>query len=92
MSFLAEPWVWASAAVVLAGLEMVLPGFLLLGFAVGAGGVAGLLALGASWMTGSVAVTLLVFAVISLVAWIAMRRIFAFKGASVKTFDHDIND
>jgi hypothetical protein len=32
------------------------------------------------------------FAVLSLVAWIVLRRLFDLKTGSVKTFEHDIND
>ena len=82
-------WVWAAAALVFAILEVLLPGYILLGFAAGAAGVAILLGIGAALPMSSL---LLVFAVVSLVAWIAMRKAFGLQAGSVKTFDHDIND
>ena len=35
---------------------------------------------------------LLVFAVLSLAAWLILRRVFALPKGQVKTFDTDIND
>jgi membrane protein implicated in regulation of membrane protease activity len=88
-------WVWGVAAIVLAVGEVILPSFVLLGFAIGAGIVALILLVGgplALWLGGSVPVLLLVFAVISLVAWIGLRRWLGVYRGQVKTFDHDIND
>lgn len=82
-------WMWAAAALVFAILEVLLPGYILLGFAAGAAGVAILLGIGAAL---PISALLLVFAVVSLAAWIAMRKVFGLRGGSVKTFDHDIND
>jgi len=88
-------WVWMVAAGILAMLELLAPAFVFLGFAVGAAAT-GLLQLAggpfASWLDGSVPLLALFFAVVSLLAWLAMRRIFGLKGGSVKTFEHDIND
>ena len=83
-------WVWAVAAIALMGLEVLAPGFIFLGFGVGAGIVALLLALG---LFGSnIAVILLIFAVLSLMAWLAMRRVFGLRKGQVKIWDKDIND
>jgi membrane protein implicated in regulation of membrane protease activity len=88
-------WAWWIAALVLAIVETLLPGYVFLGFAAGAG-VTGLVLLldgpPAAWLAASLPSLLLVFAVASLAAWLVMRRVFAYKGASVKTFDRDIND
>lgn len=88
-------WAWAVAGLVLAILEVVLPGWIFLGFAVGAGIVALLLAVGgptAAAMAGSVPLLLVVFAVLSLIAWIVFRKVFGLRGGGVKTFDSDINE
>ena len=90
-----EWWVWAVAGLVLAILEVVVPGWIFLGFALGAGATALLLAAGGPLgapMAGSIAILLVVFAVLSLVAWIVLRKLFGLRGGSVKTFDHDINE
>ncbi|MGR3715086.1 MAG: NfeD family protein [Shimia sp.] len=83
-------WIWLAGALVLAILEILAPGFVFLGFAVGAAAV-GLLLLGPAQLL-SIPMILLVFAALSLVAWLIMRRIFALPTGQVKTFDHDIND
>jgi len=88
-------WAWAVAALVLGCLEMVLPGFILLGFAIGAGVVAALFLVGgpvALWMAGSLPLTLVLFAALSLVAWIALRRAIGLRTGQVELFEKDIND
>jgi membrane protein implicated in regulation of membrane protease activity len=90
-----EWWIWASAALVLAVAEVILPGFVLLGFAIGAGVVALILLVGgplAVWLAGSLPVLLLVFAVVSLVAWLSLRRWLGVYKNQVRNFDHDINE
>ncbi|SMP22477.1 NfeD family protein [Shimia sagamensis] len=83
-------WVWLAAALVLAILEVLAPGFIFLGFAVGAA-LVGLALLGPLQLL-SVPMILLVFAALSLIAWLVMRRVFALPKGQVKTFNHDIND
>lgn len=83
-------WVWLSAALVLGIVEVLAPGFVFLGFAIGAAAVAALLATtGAIW---SPPLLLLVFAALSLVAWLAMRRYFSRPKGQVKIITEDIND
>ena len=41
---------------------------------------------------GGIATTILVFAVLSLIAYLLMRRVFGLKTGSVKIWDRDIND
>jgi inner membrane protein len=82
-------WVWAAAAVALVILETLLPGYVLLGFGIGAGVVSLLTATGADL---GLEVLLLIFAVVSLIAWIAMRKIFGQPGDEARRIDHDIND
>lgn len=89
-----EWWVWGVAAIALAVGEVILPSFVLLGFAIGAGAIALILLVGgplAVWLGGSLPVLLLVFAVISLVSWLALRRWLGVYKGQVKTFDRDIN-
>ncbi|WP_166417289.1 NfeD family protein [Cochlodiniinecator piscidefendens] len=82
-------WVWAAAALVLGILEILIPGTILLGFAIGAGVVAILFAFGVPL---TLPVTLVVFAVASLIAWIIVRRIVGVNRTQVKVWDTDIND
>ncbi|MDC0657105.1 hypothetical protein N6L27_03760 [Leisingera sp. SS27] len=82
-------WVWGAGALVLAILEVLAPGFVFLGFAIGAAIVGLLLLAGASF---TLPLLLLIFAALSLAAWLVMRRVFALPKGQVKTFNHDIND
>ncbi|MCO4848619.1 MAG: hypothetical protein KC448_11690 [Yoonia sp.] len=82
-------WVWFSAALILATAEVLVPGYVFLGFALGA------LSLGLVLTVvqlGGLAITLVIFAVFSLIAYLAMRRVFGLKTGSVKIWDRDIND
>ncbi len=83
-------WVWLAAALVLAILEVLAPGFIFLGFAIGAA-LVGVALLGPLKLL-SVPMVLLVFAALSLAAWLVLRRVFALPKGQVKTFKHDIND
>lgn len=84
-------WVWCAAALVLAILEVLVPGFVFLGFAIGALACGLLLAALGTGALGLPAL-LFVFAGLSLIAWLLLRRYFALPKGQVKTFDHDIND
>ncbi|MBR9766739.1 MAG: hypothetical protein GYB53_25290 [Rhodobacteraceae bacterium] len=82
-------WAWMAAGVVLLALEMLVPGFLFLGFALGALVVGVLLLIGVtvalSWM-------LLLFALFSLIAWAVLRRVMGVRKGQVKMWDRDINE
>jgi membrane protein implicated in regulation of membrane protease activity len=83
-------WVWIVFGGVLAILEVALPGFILLGFAVAAV-ITGLLML-IGVLGGSLSVMLLVFALASLGAWLGLRRVFGRHEGQVKVWQKDIND
>lgn len=85
-----EWWVWMSGAVVLATLEVLIPGYIFLGFALGAAMMGLLILFGVS--ASGLALTLVVFAVLSLVSYLAMRRFFGLKTGQVKIWDTDVND
>jgi membrane protein implicated in regulation of membrane protease activity len=70
-------------------LEILAPGYIFLGFAIGAiltgavvgfGPAAGLPAL------------LLIFAILSVLAWLVLRRTMGVRSGQVKIWDRDIND
>lgn len=90
MALWQEWWVWMVAGAVLAILEVLIPGFILLGFAIGAGITGVLLWFGA--LGGSLAVLLLVFGLFSLIAWLALRSLVGVRHGQVKIWDRDIND
>ena len=83
-------WAWVVLGVALAVLEVLVPGFIFLGFAIGAVVTGGLVGLGA--LGSNVPMLVLVFAVLSLVAWVLLRRLVGVKAGQVKVWDKDIND
>jgi len=85
-----EWWVWMSGALILATLEVLIPGYIFLGFAIGAGVMGLLILLGVS-ATG-LALTLVIFAILSLISYLAMRKYFGLKTGQVKIWDTDVND
>lgn len=88
-------WVWLAVALGLGILEVLAPGFILLGFAIGAALVGGLLALGGpvgGTLASSLATTLVLFALFSLLAWVLLRRTMGLRKGQVKHWDHDINE
>ncbi len=90
-----EYWVWFAAAIVLGILEILAPGYILLGFAIAAGliGFVFLFEGGlAGYLAGSLPVTLVVFAAVALVVWVVMRKLFGAREGSVKVWEKDIND
>ncbi|WP_375255874.1 NfeD family protein [Yoonia sp.] len=90
MALWTEWWVWMSGALILATLEVLIPGYIFLGFAVGAGVMGLLILLGVS-ATGF-ALTLVIFAVLSLISYLAMRKVFGLKKGQVKVWETDVND
>lgn len=85
-----EWWVWMAAAVALAILEVIAPGYIFLGFALGAFFMGAMVGLGLAGF--SLPWALVVFAVLSLVAFLALRRFFGIRNGQVKIWDRDIND
>jgi membrane protein implicated in regulation of membrane protease activity len=79
-----------SGALILATLEVLIPGYIFLGFAIGAGVMGLLILLGVS-ATG-LALTLVIFAILSLISYLAMRKYFGLKTGQVKIWDTDVND
>jgi membrane protein implicated in regulation of membrane protease activity len=82
-------WVWVAAALLLAVIEIVLPGFLFLGFAIGAA-VMGLLLVFAP-LALSLPLLLVIFGVLSLISWTVLRRIFRLKDGQVRRVYDDVN-
>ena len=83
-------WVWLCAALVFGLVEVLAPGFIFLGFALGALIMSGIVAF--SLLNLSLSAKLAVFAILSLIAWYGLRRAFKPPTGTVKTFEHDIND
>ncbi|MBB5720991.1 membrane protein implicated in regulation of membrane protease activity [Loktanella ponticola] len=83
-------WVWMSAALLLATAEVIIPGWIFLGFAMGALVMGALLLIGVAGM--SLPITLVIFAVLSLGSYLGLRWMFGLKTGQVTFFDTDIND
>lgn len=85
-----QAWVWIVAGVVLGALEMLLPGFYLLGLAIGAV-LVGLL-IWAGVLGANLPLMLLVGAVAAALAWWLLRRFVGVREGQIKFWDRDIND
>ncbi|MFZ7092168.1 NfeD family protein [Primorskyibacter sp. 2E233] len=88
-------WVWIAAALALGILEMLVPAFLFLGFALGAGLTGLTLLFGggfAVWLGASLPRLLVYFAVLSLIGWLILRKAVGVRRGQVKIWDRDIND
>ena len=83
-------WVWIVAGFLLGMLEIIMPGYIFLGFAIGA--VASGILVGIGVAPASPALLVLIFAVCSLVAWLVLRRTMGVRAGQVKVWDRDIND
>lgn len=81
-------WVWLVAAIGLAILEVVMPTFIFLGFAIGAAVVALLLLIP---LEIGLTALLAVFAGLSLIAWIVLRRVFRSADDQTRIIHEDIN-
>ena len=82
-------------ALALAFLEVMVPGYIFLGFAVGAAVTGLILAVGgpaSAALAGSAPATAIVFALASLIAWIVLRRVMGVRKGQVKVWDRDINE
>lgn len=88
-------WIWMAGALLLAFLEVLVPSWVFLGFAIGAAVTGLVFAFGgplAAWLAGSLPLTLVVFAVLSLLAWLLLRRAVGVRKGQVKIWDRDINE
>ena len=83
-------YVWAIAGVALAALEVIIPGFIFLGFAIGAI-VTGLLVL-IGVFSANVPLTVLAFALLSLAAFFAVRKVVGVTKHQKKIWTKDIKD
>jgi membrane protein implicated in regulation of membrane protease activity len=82
-------WAWVILGFALGVLEILVPGFIFLGFAIGAVVTGAIVGLG---VPASVPALILIFAVVSVVAWLVLRRVVGVREGQVKVWDRDIND
>ncbi len=82
-------WVWVAGGFLLGALEVVVPGFIFLGFALGAVLTGVLVALD---VTHAFAPLIFLWAVLSGLSWLGLRAVFGGRPGQVKLWDRDIND
>lgn len=82
-------WVWVAGGFLLGALEVAVPGFIFLGFAIGAVLTGITVALG---VTHAFAPLILIWAVLSGLSWLGLRAVFGGRPGQVKLWDRDIND
>lgn len=86
-------WIWVVAALVMGIIEIFVPAFFFLGMAAAAGIIGLGLAVGGLGLIGvSLPILIFIFAVISLVFTILLRRWLGVRRGQVKTWHTDIND
>jgi len=83
-------WVWVVGGFGLGVLEVLVPGFIFLGFAIGGVLTGVLVAVGV--LGANLPVLMLVFAVLSVSAWLGLRATMGVRRGQVKLWDRDIND
>ncbi len=83
-------WVWIVGGFALGVLEVLVPGYVFLGFALGAI-LTGIL-IGLGLLSASAPFMLLVFALASLGAWIVLNKTLGMQKGQVKVWDKDINE
>ncbi|OWY12936.1 hypothetical protein B6V72_08995 [Thioclava sp. F34-6] len=84
------PWVWVVAGLVLGVAEMLIPGFIFLGFSIGAVVTGALVWIGI--VGNSVPITLITFAILSIIAWLVLRKLMGVRRGQVKHWHDDINE
>jgi inner membrane protein len=82
-------WAWVILGFALGVLEVLAPGFIFLGFAIGAVVTGILVGFG---IPAGLPALILIFAVVSVVAWLVLRRVVGVRDGQVKVWDRDIND
>ena len=82
-------WVWICAALALGVIELLAPGFIFLGFALGAMAMAVVVFI---LPATNVPALLAMFAILSLVAWIALRVVFRRQSSGARIVTRDINE
>lgn len=90
MSWFGLWWVWIVLGFALGVLEVLAPGYIFLGFALGAVATGTLVGIGV--LGHSLPIALLVFALASLAAWFVTRRLLGKQAGTAKIWDRDIND
>lgn len=85
-------WIWVLVGLGLAALEVAVPGFIFLGFAIGGIATGLLLLVIGPLLEETPAAIPLVFAAFSLVSWLVLTRLFRRGRKGPRIWRKDIND
>lgn len=88
-AYLSLWWMWICIALVVGLIELLAPGFIFLGFALGALVMAAVVFVAPGM---SVPLMLALFAILSLISWILLRQIFKRQSSGARIVTRDIND
>lgn len=89
-SLAATWWAWIVLGFALGVLEVLAPGYIFLGFAIGAVVTGALVGFGLA--PAGLPALVLIFALASLAAWLILRRTVGIRKGQVRIWDRDIND
>lgn len=95
LDLLRSPANWLAFGIVLGILELLLPGYVLLGFGIGAAAVAGVLfVVGPEPFAGfaGIAYLAVAWAVASYLAWLGVRRLPSARANNTRLVEQDVND
>ncbi len=82
-------WVWICAALVLGVIELLVPGSIFLGFALGAMAMAVVVFV---LPISNIPALLALFALLSLIAWILLKLVFRRQSSGMRIVKRDINE
>ncbi len=83
-------WAWIVLGFALGVLEVLAPGYIFLGFAIGAVVTGALVGFGLAPV--GLPALILIFAIASVAAWLVLRRVVGKREGQVKIWDKDVND
>jgi membrane protein implicated in regulation of membrane protease activity len=82
-------WIWLSLALILGLVEVLLPGNIFLGFALGALGMVPMVLV---FSDPNTSFLLALFAGLSLAAWVILRVVFRYQSSGARIVTRDINE
>ncbi len=89
VEYLSLWWVWISIGLAFGVIELLAPGFIFLGFALGAAIVAGIVTL---FEITNYPALFAVFALLSLISWIGLKAAFRKQSSGARIVTRDINE
>ncbi|MFT6674027.1 MAG: hypothetical protein ACJAVM_000198 [Sulfitobacter sp.] len=86
---LAHWWIWVCIALALGVIELLAPGFIFLGFA---GGALAMTLVVLVFPAINIPALLALFALLSLLSWVILRRVFHRQSSGARIVTNDINE